>query len=194
MHMKSLFRGTVVLMAVALLATGCASKKAYTDAAEQDAAAKSKQPVAQAAPAEEATPAPATSTKSVSTTSIAEEAADSELLARVMKDGMLRIHFDFDQYTLGEESRSILAANAAYLSRKDSVSVLIEGHCDERGSDEYNLALGERRALAAKNYLVSLGVDEDRLSIITYGEEKPLDAGHSESSWSKNRRAEFLGR
>lgn len=105
--------------------------------------------------------------------------------------GMERINFDFDQFTLSEAARSILGNNAKYLQANNGVNVVIEGHCDDRGSDEYNLALGESRALAAKNYLVSLGISAKRLSVISYGEEKPLVKGAAESAWSQNRRAEF---
>lgn len=105
--------------------------------------------------------------------------------------GMQRIHFAFDQFTLSDEARSILAQNAEYLKTMDNVQVVIEGHCDERGSDEYNLALGESRALAAKSYLVSLGISPSRLSVISYGEEKPLVYASSEEAWAQNRRAEF---
>jgi peptidoglycan-associated lipoprotein len=105
--------------------------------------------------------------------------------------GMERIHFDFDQFTLSADSRRILGDNAKYLSANSAVQVVIEGHCDDRGSDEYNLALGESRALAAKNYLVSLGVSAKRLSVISYGEEKPLVNAANEEAWAQNRRAEF---
>ena len=105
--------------------------------------------------------------------------------------GLERIHFDFDQFTLSAEARSILGENAKYLSANSGVKAVIEGHCDERGSDEYNLALGESRALAAKSYLISLGVSAKRLSVISYGEEMPLSKGANESAWSQNRRAEF---
>lgn len=105
--------------------------------------------------------------------------------------GMEKIYFDFDQFTLSAEARETLANNAEYLKMNDGVQVVIEGHCDERGSDEYNLALGESRAIAAKNYLVSLGVSAKRLSVISYGEEKPAVMGSNESAWAKNRRAEF---
>jgi peptidoglycan-associated lipoprotein len=104
---------------------------------------------------------------------------------------MERINFDFDQFTLSAEARSILGNNAKYLQANSGINVVIEGHCDERGSDEYNLALGESRALAAKSYLVSLGVSAKRLSVISYGEEKPLSKGTGESAWAQNRRAEF---
>lgn len=105
--------------------------------------------------------------------------------------GMKRIHFDFDQFTLSSEARQVLGANAKYLNAMSDVKVVIEGHCDERGSDEYNLALGESRALAAKNYLVSLGVSAKRLSVISYGEEKALVDASNEEAWAQNRRAEF---
>jgi peptidoglycan-associated lipoprotein len=105
--------------------------------------------------------------------------------------GLNRIHFDLDQYTLTSGARDTLAANAAFLKANPDLQVRIEGHCDERGSDEYNLALGERRALAAMNYLESLGVAKARLSTISYGEEMPLVPGHDEAAWAKNRRAEF---
>ena len=105
--------------------------------------------------------------------------------------GLERIHFDFDQFTLSADARRILGENAKYLNTNAGLQVVVEGHCDERGSDEYNLALGESRALAAKNYLVSLGVDSKRLSVISYGEEKPLVNGHDEEAWAQNRRAEF---
>ncbi len=105
--------------------------------------------------------------------------------------GLERIFFDFDQFTLTDAARRVLAQNAKYLAANSGVQVVIEGHCDDRGSDEYNLALGESRALAAKSYLESLGISPSRLSVISYGEEKPLDAGTGEASWSRNRRAEF---
>ena len=105
--------------------------------------------------------------------------------------GMVNIYFDFDQFTLSAESRQTLGDNAKYLQANSGVQIVIEGHCDERGSDEYNLALGESRALAAKNYLVSLGISPARLSVISYGEEKPAVMGADEEAWAKNRRAEF---
>lgn len=107
---------------------------------------------------------------------------------------LMRIHFDFDRYELSEEARMTLANNAAYLKANPNTRIRIEGHCDERGSDEYNLALGERRAMAAKRYLQSLGVDTSRLTMISYGEERPLDPSSSEAAWAKNRRAEFISR
>jgi peptidoglycan-associated lipoprotein len=104
---------------------------------------------------------------------------------------MKNIYFEFDQFTLSADARKTLAENAEYLKANSGTQVVIEGHCDERGSDEYNLALGESRALAAKNYLVSLGISARQLSVISYGEEKPAAMGSNEAAWAKNRRAEF---
>jgi len=101
------------------------------------------------------------------------------------------IHFAFDSYELRPEVRSTLKDKAAILEEHPGWKVVIEGHCDERGTDEYNLALGERRARAAYEFLVLLGIDADRLSIISYGEEKPVDPDHTEAAWAKNRRDEF---
>ncbi len=103
-----------------------------------------------------------------------------------------RIFFDYDQYTLTPEARQILADNADFMKQRPQAAVVIEGHSDERGSDEYNLALGERRAQAARDYLLSLGVPSDRLSVVSYGEERPLVQGSGEGTWKQNRRVEFL--
>ena len=105
--------------------------------------------------------------------------------------GLERIHFAYNQFTLDEPARVTLEQNAVFLRSNPTLKVSIEGHCDERGSDEYNLALGERRAVAARNYLVSLGIAGDRLTAISYGEEQPLVAASNEEAWAKNRRAEF---
>lgn len=102
------------------------------------------------------------------------------------------IYFPFDSSVITGEAIKTLKGNARWLKDNANVKIQVEGHCDERGTVEYNLALGERRANAAKDYLVRLGVDAGRLSIISYGEERPQDSGHDESAWSKNRRAAFV--
>jgi len=101
------------------------------------------------------------------------------------------IHFDFDKYDIRPGDAKILDANATWLKGNDNL-VLIEGHCDERGTNEYNLALGERRAKATMNYLVSQGVQAARITIISYGEERPLCTERTEACWARNRRAHFL--
>ncbi len=102
------------------------------------------------------------------------------------------VYFDFDQHNLTSEAKSTLESNARELKRVADSGVTIEGHCDERGTKAYNLALGEKRAGAAKDYLVTLGVNASRINTISYGKERPFDSGHSESSWAKNRRAHFV--
>ena len=102
------------------------------------------------------------------------------------------IHFDFDKSDIRADSREILQKNADWLQNNPDIKIQIEGHCDERGTAEYNLALGERRAMSTKKYLISLGISADRIYTISYGEELPIDPNHSEDAWSKNRRAHFL--
>lgn len=103
-----------------------------------------------------------------------------------------RIHFDFDKYDLRQDATRTLGDDASVMKQYSQFKVRIEGHCDERGTVEYNLALGEKRARAARDYLVSLGTPAHRLSIISYGKERPLDSGHNEEAWSANRRDEFV--
>ena len=101
------------------------------------------------------------------------------------------IHFEFDRSNLLPEAQEILRSKAQWLRDNPDVLAIIEGHCDERGTNEYNLALGDRRANSAKAYLVDLGIGGARLTCISYGEERPLDYGHDEGAWAKNRRAQF---
>jgi peptidoglycan-associated lipoprotein len=101
------------------------------------------------------------------------------------------IHFDYDKYNLTGQAISILSQNAETLMEKPDLDITIEGHCDERGTDEYNLALGEKRAQAARDFLVNFGIAKSRISVISYGEERPIDPNHTEEAWAKNRRAEF---
>jgi peptidoglycan-associated lipoprotein len=102
------------------------------------------------------------------------------------------IHFDFDKYDLRTDARTILDRKASFLNQNSSVRVQIEGHTDDRGTAEYNLALGERRANAAKQYLTTAGISAGRLSTISYGEERPLDPAQNEAAWAKNRRDHFV--
>ncbi len=111
----------------------------------------------------------------------------------VFESSLLKdIHFDFDKYDIRPGDTSILKQNAELLKKYHKVKIQVEGHCDERGTNEYNLALGERRANSTKNYLLSIGVSPERISIISYGEERPLDSGHTEDAWAKNRRAHTI--
>lgn len=102
------------------------------------------------------------------------------------------VHFDFDKYDLQAEAIRTLGGNAAAIKEHNQFNVRVEGHCDERGTVEYNLALGEKRARAARDYLVSLGVEARRLRVVSYGKERPADPRHNETAWAMNRRAEFV--
>jgi len=107
--------------------------------------------------------------------------------------GMLKpAFFDYDKADIRADARDVLAANATWLKKYPSVQFTVEGHTDERGTAQYNLALGDRRANAAKDYLVSLGVDASRVKTVSYGKERPFATGHEEDSWQKNRRANFV--
>ncbi len=102
------------------------------------------------------------------------------------------IYFSYDSAGLTMEAQGILRTKADWLRKNQGVSIAIEGHCDERGTTEYNLALGDRRAEGVKAFLGDLGVESARMTTISYGEERPQDPGHSESAWSRNRRAHFI--
>ena len=108
--------------------------------------------------------------------------------SKLLKD----IRFDYDKYDIRRVDEGILRENAAFLKKNPKMKIQIEGHCDERGTVEYNLALGERRANSTKRYLVSLGITSDRISTISFGKERPLDPGHNEEAWAKNRRAHIV--
>jgi len=102
------------------------------------------------------------------------------------------VFFDFDKYNLREDARQTMERNAGVLSKNAGARALLEGHCDERGTVEYNLALGDRRAQSVKNYLAQFGIDNSRLLTISYGEERPFAAGHDEAAWAQNRRVHFV--
>jgi peptidoglycan-associated lipoprotein len=102
------------------------------------------------------------------------------------------INFEFDKSVLLPEAQDILRSKAKFLQDNPDIKTTIEGHCDERGTNDYNMALGDRRANSAKQFLIDLGIDAARLDTISYGEEKPVDAGHNEEAWAKNRRDHFI--
>lgn len=106
-------------------------------------------------------------------------------------DEFRTIYFDFDKYNLRSDAKRDLNHNVEVMQKHSDWNVLIEGHCDERGTVEYNLALGEKRARAARDYLISMGIDAARIEIISYGKERPVAMGHNEAAWAKNRRGEF---
>jgi len=157
----------VVLFALTIF-TGCAEQKAVvTEGTAQE----------QAAPAQSAATTQEQAAK-------VEPAATAET---AVKD----IFFEFDKSNISPDAREILKANADFLLKNGNSNIVIEGHCDERGTAEYNMALGQRRAQETKKYLVNLGIKEPRIKTISYGEERPFDPGHNEDAWAKNRRAHF---
>ena len=130
---------------------------------------------------------------------VVEEVAESPVTEEIPGMGkaaapieLMDIYYDFDKYTIKAEMRDILKANYAALEAQPDAEILIEGHCDERGTVEYNLALGQKRANSARDYMISLGMKPSQVSTISYGEEMPQDPGHDESAWAKNRRAHML--
>lgn len=157
----------VALMAIA----GCGGKKATTAPPPTEPATN---PSSQPAVEEATDSTPTTPSEEVAPMSISDA------------------YFDFDSYTLSSEAKGTLEANANELKRVTAGNITIEGHCDERGTKAYNLALGEKRANAAKEYLVALGVNASRINTVSYGKERPFDDGHDDSAWAKNRRAHFV--
>jgi peptidoglycan-associated lipoprotein len=137
---------------------------------------------------ETTTPPPQPETEVTESATDVEAVEEGDMKIPVLED----VFFAFDSSTLGGEAKSSLESNARQLKDATGVDITIEGHCDERGTIAYNLALGERRAKAAKDYLVSLGVPASRFSVISYGKERPFDPGHDEAAWTKNRRAHFV--
>ncbi|MBL0224619.1 MAG: peptidoglycan-associated lipoprotein Pal [Geobacteraceae bacterium] len=184
-----------VLSMAAFLAGGCANKDVV----------KTEEPAAATVKAEADKPAqqpyfktedPATPVKTQAPdTGAAIKPADASqpALATAEVSAFETVYFDFDKSDLRQDARNVLTKNAEILLKSKKVDkIKIEGHCDERGSAEYNLALGERRAKSAMQYLITLGVQPDRLSIISYGKEKPAVPGNDEGAWARNRRAEFV--
>jgi len=184
-------RGMISLLAAlsmtALIVGGCASNE--TVKAEEPAPATVKaEPPKVETPQPEA-PAPVTEPEKP-----VAEAPKAEAPAPAPAEATLEtVYFDFDKSDLRQESRDVLSKNAEFLLKvKPDAKIKIEGNCDDRGSAEYNLALGERRAKSALQYLLTLGVKADRMSVISYGKEKPAVQGDTEEAWAKNRRADFV--
>jgi peptidoglycan-associated lipoprotein len=140
-----------------------------------------------------APPEPADTGRSTAVTPPAEDAIASGSLDDLNRNSPLKpVFYGLDSAEVDQSGQQALQGNADVLKKYTSWQVTIEGHCDERGTAEYNLALGERRATAARTYLLSLGVPADRIKVVSYGKEFPFDPGHDESAWSKNRRAHFV--
>jgi peptidoglycan-associated lipoprotein len=181
---KVIVLSAAVMLAVLILFTGCHKK---VSARPEEAPA---QPVTQQPETVQQPKAPEKisekKVESVTSSDIAPAYAEG-------KEGMFAdIMFEYDKYDVKESYKSELQAFAAWMTKNSSATVSVEGNCDERGTNEYNLALGDRRAKAVKDYLVSLGVASSRIETISYGEEKPVCTEQSEECWAKNRRAHFV--
>jgi len=181
----------VTSLAVALIMTGCAKRPLVP-------VASAPPPVAATAP-----PTPAPTAAPLAPTPAPAQPAPPPVAAPAPQppappkeyhaEAALKIiHFDFDKSDIRPGDAKILDANAAWLTANPKLLLLIEGHCDERGTSEYNLALGERRAKATQAYLVSRGVQAERIATVSYGEERPVCTEHTEKCWATNRRAQFL--
>ena len=183
--------GALMLAMLLVLPVSCAKKKVTMEAEPMEEERAVEDTAAQQAAEAEAARREAEMAKMSEADRQRAEAAMMAEEARMRAFVEENIHFDFDKYVLTPKAMMILDEKASYLREHPAVRVLIEGHCDERGSNEYNLALGDRRANSAKNYLVKSGVAESRITTISYGEEQPLCMEHTESCWWKNRRDQF---
>ena len=166
---------SILVVSLSFFATGCAKKTVRSDEGAAGASAQRSEGMG----AEESLSAAAASRG---------QGAYSE--GRTSLE-LLPVYFDFDKSNIREDQTARVDGNAKYMKNNTAASVRIEGNCDERGTNEYNMALGERRALAAKKYLLNMGISEDRLQTVSYGEEKPFVDGHDEAAWAQNRRDDF---
>ncbi len=175
----------VAIICAFVLPAGCAKKAVMKEepAVEKEAAVEKQAP----AQASETAPAKAPEEQKVGEAAMAAAAALADKEASQFVD----IRFAFDRFDLRPEAREVLDKHAKWLKAHPEFNVRIEGNCDERGTAEYNMALGQRRAASAMKYLVDLGVGKNRLSTVSYGKERPLDPGHNEDAWAKNRRDHF---
>ena len=184
--------GAIMLAMLLALGVSCA-KKQVTMETQEMAADESQQSAEDEAARREAEEARLQEQRAREARQRQEASSMSEAARRAAFEDE-EIHFDFDKYVLTPQAMMVLDDKAAYLREHPTVRVLVEGHCDDRGSNEYNLALGDRRANSAKNYLVKSGVAESRITTISYGEEQPLCMQQNESCWYRNRRGHFSAR
>lgn len=186
------FFAILVIVAVGLLLPGCASKQPQV---EEEPPVPDTTGQAERLARERAEQARLDSIRAVEEAErlrleqerLAREKAERE--EQEAKESLQIIHFDFDKSNLKKEAREKLQKNAEIIMKYEDWQIVVEGHCDERGSTEYNLALGERRAASTKNYYIDYGIKSERIEIISYGEERPAVQGHNEEAWAKNRRA-----
>jgi peptidoglycan-associated lipoprotein len=198
---KKGFSFLILVLCLGLILTGCPKKtvvKEEPSVKKSEEAAKLESERERAAREKEAQEREAARIKDEEARKASEKEFEKSLVAKkqpgiegeVFESSLLKdVYFEFDKYDIRPQDAEALKGNAALLTKNPKLKVQIEGHCDERGTIEYNLALGERRANSAKKYLTSLGISGDRIATISYGKEMPLDPGHNEGAWAKNRRA-----
>ncbi len=177
---------SLLLTLAVVLGPACGSKKAPEQPAPQPTAPPPSAPAPQ--PPAPAAPAP---TAPTTDDAAAAAAAAARTTAAVLAEVATVVHFDLDQSDIRTEDRALLDRKASLLTANSGLRLRISGHADERGADEYNLALGNRRAASVKTYLGNKGIAASRLEVVSYGEERPVATGHDEDSWFQNRRAEF---
>jgi peptidoglycan-associated lipoprotein len=182
---------TLVTLALALaVAAGCGKKPAPVARPQPPVEAPTPTPTPTIPPTP---PAPVAEPVPVPPVPAMDDPVTGKDLDAINRAALLQpVYFVLDSAEVSSEGQKTLQANAQLMKKYSAWQVTIEGHCDERGTPEYNLALGERRALAARTYLVSLGIPADRVKVISYGKEFPFDPGHDEAAWAKNRRAHFV--
>jgi len=178
MNAKRLFVGITMICLLVTLGAGCAKKTTDAMPASATKVEISDKDGWQSAPAPESR-------------SLTEDEMRAQQREAAQRELGNMIFFAFDSFELTPESREVLNAKAEAMKKYSLFTIVIEGHCDERGTSEYNLALGERRAKAAQQFLNQLGIPDNRMTIVSYGKERPFDPGHNEAAWSKNRRDEF---
>ena len=182
----------VVLIFGLTIFTGCAEKKSVvTNSATQEQEVAHAQKAAQTTDTSKLSDTINPNDSTNQNDTIRGKSASLETTA-IPETSVRDINFDFDSSIIRPDAREILIVNADFLLKNRISSIVIEGHCDERGTAEYNMALGQRRAQETKKYLVNLGIKESTITTISYGEERPLDPGNTEEAWAKNRRAHFL--
>jgi peptidoglycan-associated lipoprotein len=194
---KAFLCGTAVI-ALSLLSVACPSKKQKPVVAPSTQAVDTGVPPV---PTITNTTAPPTETVATRTDFVTEKPIKEEVLPREIEQlnqyaqqkGYIQDAFyNFDEATLSPEAQAALTASANWLKGHSDLNLLIEGHCDERGTEQYNLALGDRRANSARDFLATLGVEANRMRTVSYGEERPFDQGHDDSAWARNRRAHLV--
>jgi peptidoglycan-associated lipoprotein len=187
----------VLIIPGLLFTTSCAKKTVKSDMtadqkAQEDATIRARMEAENAKQAEMDAQMEKARLKALDEQAMKEEALKREMMAARTRFLNEDIYFEFDSSALVSMAQDVLKRKAQWLRNNPGASVVVEGHCDERGTNEYNLALGDRRSNSAKSFLADLGISASRLKTISYGEERPVDTGHNEETWAKNRRAHFV--